>query len=157
MSATPSTLTLVQALGPTIVLLLAVFLAAWLIRQHWIVNDMDHKPGNLRNPESVRLVSGDLNTALDQALALNSYDVHSQHDPSIRLGTVVKLAPTDYESVARDISQRFRQRETLSIDLVDMEDNQAVRLIDFCSGMVVACSGWIFRVADRVIVLSPPS
>lgn len=97
----------------------------------------------------------DLEDALDHAVSLNSYNVQDRNDPSVRLQAVIRFTPSDYESAAAPISNCFRQREVISIDLGNMQHEQAVRLVDFCSGMVMMCNGWIFRITDKVIVLSP--
>ncbi|MEV7968722.1 cell division protein SepF [Sphaerisporangium sp. NPDC088356] len=65
--------------------------------------------------------------------------------------------PTDYQVATREIAQGFREQRVISIDLGEMDRRQAVRLVDFCSGMTAVCSGWIFRLTDNVIVLAPPS
>ena len=43
----------------------------------------------------------------------------------------------------------------MSVDLGRMSNDQATRLVDFCSGFLLGSSGWLFRAADRVIVLTP--
>jgi FtsZ-interacting cell division protein YlmF len=100
--------------------------------------------------------SDELKAALDNAVALNAFNVQAGHDPRVRLQAVVRFAPTDYEPAVGEIARYFRAREVISIDLTNLYSRHAVRLVDFCSGMAVMCSGWIFRVTDNVIVLTPP-
>jgi len=147
----------VEAFGPSLVLLLAVLLAAWLAR----------KAGTFKNVRVSARVDGhlaggsgrsdELEAALDGAVTLNTFNANDRSDPSVRLQAVVRFTPSDYWSVADEIAQYFRRREVVSIDLGYMERGQAVRLVDFCNGMAVMCSGWIFRLTDKVIVLSPPN
>ena len=100
--------------------------------------------------------SDELKAALDNAVALNAFNAQAGHDPRVRLQAVVRFAPTDYEPAVGEIAQYFRAREVISIDLTNLHSKHAVRLVDFCSGMAVMCSGWIFCVTDNVIVLTPP-
>lgn len=153
-----SVLVLVESFGPSLVLLMAVLLASLLIRKTGIFRAAGFSAGaGGRTVIGGSTRSRELDAALDEAVAFNSFDVRSRVDPGVRLRAVVRFAPTDYGSVAREIAQHFRERAVISIDLAGMEQGQAVRLVDFCSGMVLMCSGWIFRVTDRVIVLTHQS
>jgi FtsZ-interacting cell division protein YlmF len=51
--------------------------------------------------------------------------------------------------------QNFREGRVVSIDLGKLDGREAVRLVDFCSGITAMDAGWIFRVTDKVIVLTP--
>lgn len=99
--------------------------------------------------------SRDLEVALESATSLNSFDVGSLHDPVLRLHTVVRFEPRSYSSALVEVSQCYREGRVLSVDLRGMDQCNAVRLIDFCSGLAAATAGWIFRVADDVIVITP--
>jgi hypothetical protein len=154
---TDSALAWVEAFGPSIVLLFAVILAASLA---W----KSRRPGRFDAPSwfydrSVARtgVSDDLEMALDNAVALNSFNVHTGSDPSVRLQAVIRFAPSDFRSVVGEVARHFRTGRVISIDVANMEAKQAVRLVDFCSGMATMCNGWIFRVTDRVIVVTPPN
>ena len=54
-----------------------------------------------------------------------------------------------------DIPRYFSEGHVVSVDLGRMSASHAARLVDFCSGYLVGASGWLFRAADRVIVLTP--
>lgn len=99
--------------------------------------------------------SEELRIALENAVSLNSYSVHSRSNPSVHLEAALRFVPRDYQGSAPEIAQCFREGRVLSIDLGSMESDQAARLVDFCSGMTSVCSGWIFQVAESVIVLTP--
>src|SRR5262245_60930110 len=145
------------AWGPSLVLLFAVLLAAWLTRDAW------KRKAPRRPPRRVNyavLSSGDsdeLNIALKSATALNAYSVHAQNDPSVHLAAVVRFAPLNYEGSVHEVMQSFREGHVVSIDLGKMDNHQAARLVDFCSGLTAVDSGWIFRVTESVIVLTPPA
>lgn len=150
-----SVFALVEAFGPTLVLLVAVLLALSLARRRGGGRRSGFAAGPGGRPAVGKAArSNELEVALDEAVAFNSFDVHSQGDPSVRLRAVVRFAPSDYGSAAKEIAQHFREQAVISIDLAGMEHGQAMRLVDFCSGMVLMCSGWIFRVTDRVIILT---
>jgi hypothetical protein len=151
-------LILVESFGPSVVLLMAVLLASSLVRKLGLFRAAGFSAGaGDRTIGGGSTRSGELDAALDDAVAFNSFDIQSRVDPSVRLQAVIRFAPTDYGSVAREIAQHFRERAVISIDLAGMEQGQAVRLVDFCSGLALMCSGWIFRVTDRVIVLTHQS
>ncbi len=143
---------MVEAFGPSLVLLLAVLIAGSMVRKVGAFR----KPGFPLRADTIGLRDVDpLEVALDGAVAMNSFSSHDRVDPTLTLQAVVRFAPSDY-SVVKEIVHHFRRREVISIDLANMERGQAVRLVDFCSGMTAMCSGWVLRVADRVIVLTPP-
>ena len=152
-----SALAWVEAFGPSVVLLFAVVLAASLTwRKRWH-GRTDAPLWFYNHPGVTTGVSNDLETALDNAVALNSFTVQAGTDPSVRLQAVIRFSPMDFRSIADEVSRHFRTGRVISIDLAHMEPRQAVRLVDFCSGMASASYGWIFRVTDRVIVVTPPT
>lgn len=149
-------LALVAAWGPSLVLLFIVLFVARFVQSNLKAKRPVRPLGMRSGSPYSGVVSGVLQAALDDAIGLNSFDVQSRNDPSVRLRELVRLEPRDYGSVVNDIVRNFRQRQVMSIDLAGMEESHAVRLVEFCSGMAAACSGWIFLVTDSVIVVTPP-
>jgi hypothetical protein len=96
-----------------------------------------------------------LNDALDDAVALNAFSVHARSDPSVRLHEAVRFEPKTFDSAVRDVLQVLRAGRVVSVDVALMEESQAVRLVDFCSGMTAMSSGWMFRVTNNVVILTP--
>lgn len=105
---------------------------------------------------SVFSSSEELESSLSSAEKLNSYNVLSGGDPGVRLGKALRYVPHEYNSAVAEISTRFREGRVVSIDLNNMNMRQAARLVDFCSGMAAVSHGWIYRITDRVIVITPP-
>ena len=69
-------------------------------------------------------------------------------------GRITTLRPADY-SEARTIGERFRSGDPVIIDLVDMSNDEAKRLVDFAAGLVFALRGSFDKVATKVFLLSP--
>jgi FtsZ-interacting cell division protein YlmF len=140
------------AAGPSLILLLAVLLAFWVIQRVWKNRGPTvHHYAQM----SMALSTRELERALESAAALNSYNVNAPNDPRVRLTAISRLAPREYETSITEVARRFRAGQVLSIDLGNMDDHQAARLIDFCSGVAAVHSGWIFRVTEKVIILTP--
>ncbi|GLZ77749.1 hypothetical protein Afil01_25560 [Actinorhabdospora filicis] len=73
----------------------------------------------------------------------------------MRLGAVVTIAPRDHRSPIAEISHHIRNGRVVSLDLSHMDERDVIRLVDFCSGLISGVSGWIFRVSDSVLLLTP--
>lgn len=72
------------------------------------------------------------------------------------LQKITTLRPSDY-SEARTIGERFRDGNPVIMDLVDMSNDDAKRLVDFAAGLIFATRGTIERVTNKVFLLSPPN
>ncbi|WP_155255730.1 cell division protein SepF [Salinispora fenicalii] len=102
-----------------------------------------------------RLRHSDLEQALDQASAFNAYTPGRSSDSYAQWGDIFRYTPEDYEQAIQELPSLCKQSRVLSLDLSHMDRQQAIRLVDFCSGVSHAANGWILRVADRVILLVP--
>ncbi|MFM9378128.1 cell division protein SepF [Gordonia sp. VNK21] len=69
-------------------------------------------------------------------------------------GRISTLRPADY-SQARTIGERFRSGNPVIMDLVDMSNDDAKRLVDFAAGLAFALRGSLEKVATKVFLLSP--
>ncbi|GAC55880.1 cell division protein SepF [Gordonia hirsuta DSM 44140 = NBRC 16056] len=67
---------------------------------------------------------------------------------------ITTLRPADY-SEARTIGERFRDGSPVIMDLVDMNNDDAKRMVDFAAGLVFALRGSFDKVATKVFLLSP--
>jgi cell division inhibitor SepF len=72
---------------------------------------------------------------------------------SVRITT---LHPRTYNE-ARTIGEHFRDGTPVIMNLSEMDDNDAKRLVDFSAGLVFAAHGTIERVTSKVFLLSPPN
>jgi cell division inhibitor SepF len=69
---------------------------------------------------------------------------------------IVTLHPTSYND-AKTIGLEFRDGVPVIMNLTDMDDADAKRLVDFSAGLVFAQRGTIERVTNKVFLLSPPN
>ena len=72
-------------------------------------------------------------------------------EPSTHIFTV---NPRSYNE-ARVIGERYREGNTVLMNLSDMGDEERKRLVDFASGLVFGHHGTIERVTSKVFLLSP--
>lgn len=64
------------------------------------------------------------------------------------------IHPRTYNE-AKDIGESFRDGIPVIMNLSDMDDNDAKRLVDFAAGLVFGLHGTIERVTAKVFLLSP--
>ncbi len=56
---------------------------------------------------------------------------------------------------ARTVGEHFREGIPVIMNLTEMDDSDAKRLVDFAAGLVFATRGTIERVTNKVFLLSP--
>jgi len=67
---------------------------------------------------------------------------------------ITTLHPRNYND-ARTVGEYFRDGTPVIMNLTDMEDADAKRLVDFAAGLVFGLHGSIERVTSKVFLLSP--
>jgi len=72
------------------------------------------------------------------------------------LSRITTLHPRNYNE-ARTIGEHFREGTPVIMNLSEMDDSDAKRLVDFSAGLVFAVRGSIERVTSKVFLLSPPN
>ncbi len=72
------------------------------------------------------------------------------------LSRITTLHPRTYNE-ARTIGENFRDGVPVIMNLSEMDDADAKRLVDFAAGLVFATRGTIERVTNKVFLLSPPN
>jgi cell division inhibitor SepF len=72
------------------------------------------------------------------------------------LSKITTLHPRTYNE-ARTIGENYRDGTPVIMNLTDMDDNDAKRLVDFAAGLIFATRGSIERVTSKVFLLSPPN
>ena len=87
-------------------------------------------------------------TALDTAPRPHAVPVH---DEGYRITT---LHPHSYND-ARAIGEHFRAGTPVIMNLSEMDDADAKRLVDFAAGLIFGLHGRIERVTNKVFLLSP--
>ena len=67
---------------------------------------------------------------------------------------ITTLHPRSYND-ARRIGEEFRDGVPVIMNLSDMDDAEAKRLVDFAAGLIFGCRGSIERITNKVFLLSP--
>jgi cell division inhibitor SepF len=87
---------------------------------------------------------------------------HRRPHPAPAAGVVAELSrittlhPRTYNE-ARTIGENFREGVPVIMNLSEMDDADAKRLVDFSAGLVFGVRGSIERVTNKVFLLSPPN
>ena len=77
-------------------------------------------------------------------------------DPPSSPAEITSLQPKSYNE-ARVIGERYRDGIPVIMNLTEMDDVAAKRLVDFAAGLAFALRGSIEKVTNRVFLLSPPN
>ena len=75
-----------------------------------------------------------------------------RHDGEVR--RITTIHPRSYND-ARKIGEAFREGTPVIMNLTDMDDADAKRLVDFSAGLIFGLHGAIERVTSKVFLLSP--
>ena len=82
----------------------------------------------------------------------------AEHEPghvhTTDLARITTLHPRTYNE-ARTIGEHFREGTPVIINLTEMVDSDARRLVDFSAGLIFGLRGSIDRVTNKVFLLSP--
>jgi cell division inhibitor SepF len=70
------------------------------------------------------------------------------------LNRITTIHPRTYNE-AKNIGESFREGTPVIMNLSDMDDSDAKRLVDFAAGLVFGLHGSIERVTSKVFLLSP--
>jgi len=86
------------------------------------------------------------------------YPVEDQIDPiparQVELARITTLHPRTYNE-ARNIGEHFREGTPVIMNLTEMVDSDARRLVDFAAGLIFGLRGSIDKVTNKVFLLSP--
>ena len=74
----------------------------------------------------------------------------------VELSRITTLHPRTYNE-ARTVGENFRDGTPVIMNLSEMDDSDAKRLVDFAAGLVFATRGTIERITNKVFLLSPPN
>jgi cell division inhibitor SepF len=81
--------------------------------------------------------------------------VHQDDEvPVADLARIITLHPRTYNE-ARTIGEHFREGTPVIMNLTEMADGDAKRLVDFAAGLIFGLRGSIDRVTNKVFLLSP--
>ena len=74
--------------------------------------------------------------------------------PTNDLARITTIHPHTYND-ARRIGEEFREGVPVIMNLTEMDDTDAKRIVDFAAGLVFGLHGTIERVTNKVFLLSP--
>jgi cell division inhibitor SepF len=75
-------------------------------------------------------------------------------EPMSDLSKIVTLHPSTYND-ARAVGENYRDGIPVIMNLTEMDDSDAKRLVDFAAGLVFGTHGSLDRVTNKVFLLSP--
>jgi cell division inhibitor SepF len=104
-----------------------------------------------RAPEATRTVSNISERRRSAAPAPSAAPARA----AAPLSRITTLHPRTYNE-ARVIGENFRDGIPVIMNLSEMADDDAKRLVDFAAGLVFSVRGSIERVTSKVFLLSPP-
>jgi cell division inhibitor SepF len=70
---------------------------------------------------------------------------------------IAHIRPRSYTSDATRIAESYKEGVPVIINMEDVDDTDAFRLIDFASGLRFALDGTLEKITSRVFLLTPPS
>lgn len=115
--------------------------------------------GSVRSITRPAATSGDGNGAgsyhsRDNLALAPQAPVHQRAADDDQRYQITTLHPTTYRE-ARTIGEHFRDGVPVIINLTEMDEGDARRLVDFAAGLAFGLRGTIERVTNRVFLLSP--
>ena len=88
-------------------------------------------------------------------IAYQPADWRAEHvSQTTDLARITTLHPRTYNE-ARTIGEHFREGTPVIMNLTEMVDSDAKRLVDFAAGLIFGLRGSIERVTNKVFLLSP--
>lgn len=82
--------------------------------------------------------------------------ISSIRRPSNDYSEIATLQPRSYQE-ARDIAERYREGVSVIVNMGDLSELDARRLLDFMIGLKEGLQGNLKRVTPKVFLLSPPN
>lgn len=101
-------------------------------------------------------VSATFDNAAEEAEEISTPSAQQQSTALVPLSDATRFMPTSYRE-ARDIGEAYRVGKYVLLDLNDITDDDAKRLVDFSAGMVFHARGSMDKVTSRVFLLTPPT
>jgi cell division inhibitor SepF len=70
---------------------------------------------------------------------------------------IAHIKPRSYTSDATRIAEGYKEGVPVIINMEDLDDQDAFRLIDFAAGLRFALDGTLEKITSRVFLLTPPN
>ena len=97
----------------------------------------------------------DVRAAREDYVGYQPADWRTEHvSQTTDLARITTLHPRTYNE-ARTIGEHFREGTPVIMNLTEMVDSDAKRLVDFAAGLIFGLRGSIERVTNKVFLLSP--
>ena len=97
----------------------------------------------------------DVRGGRDDYIGYQPADWRTEHvSQATDLARITTLHPRTYNE-ARTIGEHFREGTPVIMNLTEMVDSDAKRLVDFAAGLIFGLRGSIERVTNKVFLLSP--
>ena len=97
----------------------------------------------------------DVHGGRDDYIGYQPADWRAEHVSQMTdLARITTLHPRTYNE-ARTIGEHFREGTPVIMNLTEMVDSDAKRLVDFAAGLIFGLRGSIERVTNKVFLLSP--
>jgi len=88
------------------------------------------------------------------AAYVNDHRIDPAPAQQVELARITTLHPRTYNE-ARTIGEHFREGTPVIMNLTEMVDSDARRLVDFAAGLIFGLRGSIDKVTNKVFLLSP--
>ena len=127
--------------------------AVWL----GLVSDNDYaevEPGVEDVTEQVDRREAEPKPASATVTELETRRPPKDHPRVADISRIITVHPRTYNE-ARTIGENFRDGVPVIMNLSDMEDSDAKRLVDFSAGLIFGLRGSIERITSKVFLLSP--
>ena len=85
---------------------------------------------------------------------VTEHPVETDPPRQVELARITTLHPRTYNE-ARTIGEHFREGTPVIMNLTEMVDSDARRLVDFAAGLIFGLRGSIDKVTNKVFLLSP--
>lgn len=122
-----------------------------------VFTDENHEPSQITSlPErrATTQVQPQAVTVNNRPAATQAAGTASNEPRTADLTRIITVHPRTYNE-ARTIGEHYRDNVPVIMNLSDMEDADAKRLIDFAAGLIFGLRGTIERVTSKVFLLSP--
>jgi cell division inhibitor SepF len=104
---------------------------------------------------SEKIDEPDVRNGHDDYVGYQPADWRAEHvSQTTDLARITTLHPRTYNE-ARTIGEHFREGTPVIMNLTEMVDSDAKRLVDFAAGLIFGLRGSIERVTNKVFLLSP--
>lgn len=114
---------------------------------------LDERPSRNRSPRDESR-SNSVTDSSDHSSSRNERRSPAPAPATADLARITTLHPRTYNE-ARTIGEHFREGIPVIMNLSEMVDSDAKRLVDFAAGLIFGLHGSIERVTNKVFLLSP--